>query len=81
VLVDAVTEYAMQTPDGAWRVEVVKRGRDRWYRIVRGDSQLDWLTIAGVHRILGEAGIDIADLIEVTDRPPSPVDKPNHGAA
>jgi hypothetical protein len=24
--VEAVTEYAMQTPDGAWRVEVVKRG-------------------------------------------------------
>jgi hypothetical protein len=70
VRVDAVIEYAMQTPDGAWQVEVVKRGRTRWYRIVRGDNQLDWLSIAAVHRILGEAGIDMADLTEVTDRPP-----------
>jgi len=37
--VDGVTEYAMQTPDGAWRVEVVKRGR--WCRTVQGDNQLD----------------------------------------
>jgi hypothetical protein len=67
--VDAITEYAMQTPDGAWRVEVVKRGRGRWYRIVQGDNHLDWLSIAAVHRILGEAGIDLADLTKVTDQP------------
>jgi hypothetical protein len=79
--VEAVTEYAMQTPDGAWRVEVVKYGRDRWYRVVYGDNQLDWLSIAGVHRILGKAGIDMADLIDVTDPPPGPVDNANHGAA
>jgi bifunctional non-homologous end joining protein LigD len=60
---------------------VVKRGRDRWYRIVQGDNQIDWLTIAGVHRILGEAGVDLADLTEATDQPPGAVDNPNHGAA
>jgi hypothetical protein len=65
---------AMQTPDGAWRVEVVRRGRTHWYRIVHGDNQLDWLTIAAVGRILGEAGIDLADLVEVTDPPSGPVD-------
>ena len=54
--------YAMQTPDGAWRVEIVKRGRSQWYRIVHGDNVLDWLSIAAVQRILGEAGIDMADL-------------------
>jgi hypothetical protein len=32
---------AMQTPDGAWRVEVVRRGRTHWYRIVHRDNQLD----------------------------------------
>jgi hypothetical protein len=79
--VDAVTEYAMQTADGAWRVEVVKYGRDRWYCVVHGDNQLDWLSIAGVHRILGEAGINMADLIDVTDPPPGPVDNADHGAA
>lgn len=71
----------MQTPDGAGRVEVVKRGSTHWYRIIQGDNELDWLSIAAVHRVLGEAGIDMADLTEVTDRPPAPVDNANHGAA
>ena len=51
-------EGAMQTPDGAWRVEVVRRGRTRWYRIVHGEDVLDWLSIAAVERILDEAGVD-----------------------
>lgn len=57
---------AMQTPDGAWRIEVVRRGHTHWYRILHGESEIDWLSIAAVERILGEAGIDIADLIEIT---------------
>jgi hypothetical protein len=77
---DAVIEYAMQTPDGAWRVEVVKRGRSRWYRLVNGDNELDWLSIAAVHRLLGEAGIEVSDLDEVTDQPQGPVDSPTHGS-
>ena len=56
--------YAMQTPDGAWRVEIVKRGQTQWYRIIHDDSVLDWLSIAAVQRILAEAGVDIADLDE-----------------
>jgi hypothetical protein len=41
--------YAMQTPDGAWRVEVVKRGRSQWYRVarcmwLRGEADPDWAT-------------------------------------
>jgi hypothetical protein len=51
-------EGAMQTPDGAWRVEVVRRGRTRWYRIVHREDVLDWLSIAAVERILDEAGVD-----------------------
>jgi bifunctional non-homologous end joining protein LigD len=78
---EAAAEYAMQTPDGSWRVEVVKYGRHRWYRIVNGDNQLDWLSIASVQRILGEAGIDLADLDEVAGRPAAPVDNPALGAA
>ena len=70
----------MQTPDGAWRVEVVKRGRSRWYRIINDDNELDWLSIAAVERILGEAGIDLADLQEI-NQPPASVDNPTHGAA
>ena len=78
---DAVIAYAMQTPDGAWRVEVIKRGRSRWYRVTHGDNELDWLSIAAVQRILTDAGIDMADLTDVTDQPPAPVDKPRHGVA
>jgi bifunctional non-homologous end joining protein LigD len=52
---DAVIEYAMQTPDGGWRVEVIKRGRTRWYRVIHGDNELDWLSIAAVQRIFTES--------------------------
>jgi hypothetical protein len=58
-------EGAMQTPDGAWRVEVVRRRRTRWYRIVHGEDVLDWLSIAAVERILADAGIDLRVLVEV----------------
>jgi hypothetical protein len=64
-------EGGWATPDGAWRVEIVRHGRTRWYQIVRGGDRIDWLGIAAVERILGEAGIDVADLVEVTgDSPP-----------
>ena len=76
-----VIEYAMQTDDAAWRVEVVRRGRTRWYRIVHGDSELDWLSIAAVQRILSESGVDMADLHEASERATEPLDDPAHGAA
>ncbi|MDP9816168.1 hypothetical protein [Spirilliplanes yamanashiensis] len=57
-------EGAMQTPDGAWRVEIVRRGRSRWYRIVHGEDVVDWLSISAVERILDEAGVDRRLLIE-----------------
>jgi bifunctional non-homologous end joining protein LigD len=58
-------EGAMQTPDGAWRVEIVRRGRTLWYRIVHGDEVHDWLSIAAVERILGEAGVHLDSLIDI----------------
>jgi hypothetical protein len=54
----------MQTPDGAWRVEVVRRGRTRWYRIVHGEEVLDWLSIAAVERILAEHGVNRDELVD-----------------
>ncbi|MEV4639241.1 hypothetical protein AB0J80_17990 [Actinoplanes sp. NPDC049548] len=63
-------EGAMQTPDGEWRVEVVRRRTTRWYRIVHGEDVLDWLSIAAVERILDEAGVDRHLLVEVD--PPAP---------
>jgi hypothetical protein len=58
-------EGAMQTPDGSWRVEVVRRGRTRWYRIVHGEDVLDWLSIAAVERILRESGVALDELVDV----------------
>jgi hypothetical protein len=69
----------MRTPDGAWRVEAVKRGRTRWYRVVHGEDLLDWLSIAAVQRILAEAGVDISDLVDVAE--PATEDDGQHGAA
>ena len=56
---------AMQTPDGQWRVEIVRRpGRSQWYRIVHGEEVIDWLSIAAVERILDEAGIERHSLMD-----------------
>lgn len=55
----------MQTPDGAWHIEVVRRQRSRWYRIRHGTDVLDWLSITAVERILDEAGVDRRLLMEV----------------
>lgn len=63
-MTEGEVEGAMVTPDGAWRVEVVRRGRTRWYRVVHGDDVIDWLSIAAVERILDEAGVDRSSLID-----------------
>ncbi|GGQ58949.1 non-homologous end-joining DNA ligase [Couchioplanes azureus] len=57
-------EGALQTPDGRWRVEIVRRGGQRFYRLVHGDNIVDGLVIATVERLLAEAGVDIASLEE-----------------
>jgi hypothetical protein len=54
----------MQTPDGSWRVEAIRRGRNRWYRIVHGEDVFDWLSIAAVERILAEGGVNRDELID-----------------
>lgn len=58
----------MQTPDQAWRVEIIRRRgqRTRWYRLVcAGQEPAEWLSIAAVERILADAGVDIASLVPV----------------
>ena len=62
---------ALQTPDGAWRVEIVKRGPTMYYRLVHGDNMIDGLAIATLERLLAEAGVDIAELVEVDTLPGS----------
>ena len=74
----------MESPDGEWRVEIVRRpgSRDFWYRLVHGDSELDWLTIGQVERILAEAGVDLGDLVDVPEQgSDEPGVEPNGGVA
>lgn len=70
----------LQTPDGAWHVEIVRRGETQWYRIVHGDDVIDWLSIAMVERILDEAGVDTAELVDAADELPTE-EGGQHGAA
>lgn len=63
----------MQTPDGVWRVEVYRRPRTRnswWYRLINvpGGNVVEDLTITGVQRLLAEASVELADLVDVPDR-------------
>ena len=60
----ATVEGAMQTPDGRWRIEVVRRGASRWYRILHDDNTLDWLAITDVERILRDVGVDMGHLVQ-----------------
>nr|WP_221383323.1 hypothetical protein [Actinoplanes polyasparticus] len=53
----------MQTSDGRWRVEAVRRGNQDFYRLIHGDNVIDGLFIATVQRLLAEAGVDMADLV------------------
>ena len=57
---------ALETPDGAWRVEVVQRGKTVTYRLVHGENVIDGLAIATLERLLNEAGVSMADLAEAT---------------
>ena len=71
---------ALETPDGQWRVEVVQRRRDVAYRLVHGENVVDGLAIATLERLLNEAGVSMADLVDVTDRPAASPE-PRPGAA
>jgi hypothetical protein len=68
---------AMATPDGVWRVLLVRQGSEQWYRVVHqqpGDVEQvhDRLTIAGVERLLDNADVDRASLRLVGDIPNPP---------
>lgn len=60
----------MQTADSAWRVEIVRDRGIVTYRLVHGDNIIEGLSIATVQRLLAEAGVDMADLVEVPQGAP-----------
>lgn len=58
--------HALATPDGRYRVEVIQRGPEVHYRLLRDGSV--WhkrAAIASIEYFLGEEGISMADLAEV----------------
>jgi bifunctional non-homologous end joining protein LigD len=57
---------ALTTPDGRWRVEAVRRDGTQSYRIRHGGNVLDGLDLEAVERLLGEAGVGLADLADPT---------------
>lgn len=51
-----IVEGVLATPDGYWRVEVVRAGRDRWYRVTHAATVVaERAAIGTVQRILGDA--------------------------
>jgi bifunctional non-homologous end joining protein LigD len=58
-------EGALQTPDGQWQVDVVRRGDGQFFRLLHNGSVVDGLTIDGLEQVLTEAGIDMSALVEV----------------
>jgi hypothetical protein len=60
---------ALQTPDGMWRVDVVKQRGAEWFRLACREPHQVWepLAIATVERMLRERGVDMADLEPVED--------------
>jgi hypothetical protein len=63
-------EGALQSPDGSWQVQVVRRGAVTSYRITHDDDVIDWLPeITDVEDILTSAGIPMQDLQPVPDAP------------
>ena len=59
----ATVDGSMTTADGRWRVDIMRRGAARWYRVAHGGNVFDWLDLPGVERILAEAGADIGRLV------------------
>lgn len=55
---------ALETPDRRWRVEIVQQGTRVFYRLIHGDDIRQPLGIGAVQHLLGDAGVDMADLVE-----------------
>jgi hypothetical protein len=68
IVVRVIVRHAMQTADGQWRVEVIQRGSQVRYRLIHGDDIREPIAIGTIAYELAEAGLSMADLIDVTHR-------------
>jgi hypothetical protein len=55
---------SLQTPDGAWRVGIVRRDDLSCYRLIHGDGVVDRLQLPDLQQLLHAAGVDLADLTD-----------------
>jgi hypothetical protein len=55
----------MATPDRKWRVEVIQRDGQRSYRLLHAGNVIDGLDLAALEQLLGRAGVDLGDLVEI----------------
>jgi hypothetical protein len=62
---DVAVEGAMQTPDGAWRIETVDQSHRYWYRVLHDGEVFEPLSVADVDRVLTDAGVDPANLVPI----------------
>jgi hypothetical protein len=55
--VEPIIEGALQTPDGYWRVDVVRYApKQRWYRVTHATTVVaERASLETVRRVLGEA--------------------------
>ena len=59
----AKVEGALQTPDGYWRIEVLRGGRDRWYRVLHAQTVVaEKASLSTVQRILGDAFAELEQI-------------------
>ena len=65
VPVPATVEGALATPDGHWRVEVIRRDGLRPYRLLQAHNVIEGLELAAVEQLLARAGVDLGDLVEI----------------
>lgn len=57
---------AMGTPDGRWRFEVVRVGREQQYRMYKDGELLPYRGAMGMfEHLLTEDGYEMADLVEM----------------
>ncbi|MEV6851420.1 hypothetical protein [Actinoplanes sp. NPDC051411] len=61
----AEVEGALATPDGRWRVEVIRRDGLRSYRLLHADNVIEGLELTAVEQLLARAGVDLGDLVEI----------------
>jgi bifunctional non-homologous end joining protein LigD len=64
----ATVEGTLATPDGRWRVQVIRRAGLRSYRLLHADNVVEGLELAAVEQLLRGAGVDLGDLIEINGK-------------